>query len=221
MKALVVEDELRLARNIAKMLEEQSSFAVDISTDGTEGRHMAMSPAYDLILLDLMLPGIDGITILRDIRRKGVTTPVLILTARDTREDIVRGLDFGGDDYLAKPFDMDELLARCRSLVRRSYGKARPIVTVGDIEIDTTARKVVFKSRQVTLPAMEYRLIEYLAMRLGEVVSKEDILDRLYGSDTEPFSNVIEVYVSALRKRFGPDYIHTVRGLGYRFQDGA
>ena len=177
MKVLVIEDELRLARNIARMLEEQASFAVDISTDGTDGRHMALSSAYDLILLDLMLPGVDGITILRDLRRKGITTPVLILTARDTAEDIIRGLDFGGDDYVAKPFDMDELLARCRALVRRSYGKARPTIAVGDIEIDTTARKVVFKGRQVDLPAMEYRLIEYLAMRLGDVVSKEEILE--------------------------------------------
>ena len=221
MKALVIEDELRLARNIARMLDEQTSFAVDISTDGREGRHMAMSCAFDLVILDLMLPGVDGMTVLRDLRGRGITTPVLILTARDTREDIVRGLDVGGDDYLAKPFDMDELLARCRALVRRSYGKARPIIAVGEIEIDTTARKVVFQGRQEDLPAMEYRLIEYLAMRLGDVVSKEEILDRLYGSDTEPFSNVIEVYVSSLRKRFGVESIHTVRGLGYRLQEGA
>jgi len=221
MRVLVVEDEIRLARNIARMLEEQASFVVDISTDGTDARHMAISCAYDLILLDLMLPGVDGITILRDLRGQGVTTPVLILTARDSHQDIVRGLDVGGDDYVAKPFDMDELLARCRALVRRSHGKARPIITVGEIEIDTIARKVVSKGRRVDLSAMEYRLLEYLAMRLGDVVSKEEIVDHLYGTDTEPFSNVVEVYVSSLRKRFGSDCIRTVRGLGYQLQEST
>jgi len=215
MRVLIVEDEERLARNIARVLKEQASFAVDISTDGEDGRHMALSSPYDLVILDLMLPKLNGLEILRDLRSKGRRTPVLILTALGKTDDIVRGLDFGCDDYLTKPFDMGELVARCKALIRRAYDRPDPVIAQGDLRINTASRAVSFRGKTVFLPAMEYRLLEYLAMRAGEVVSKTDIIEHLYDYAAERFSNVVEVYVSSLRKRFGPDLIRTVKGQGY------
>jgi DNA-binding response OmpR family regulator len=215
MKILLIEDELRLARNVAKALSEVGNFAVDIATDGEDGLHKASTNPYDVIVLDLMLPKIDGLTILKKLRSKGRRTPVLILTAKDAPEDVVAGLDLGCDDYLTKPFEMAELLARCRALIRRSYDRPDPILRVGGLEIDARSRVVRHRGREHVLPAMEYRLLENLALRAGEVVSKKDILEHLYDFDAERFSNVIEVYVSSLRKRFGAELIHTRRGQGY------
>lgn len=215
MKILVVEDELRLARNVAKALSEVGNFAVDIATDGEDGLHKARTNAYDAIVLDLMLPKVDGLTILKALRSEGHRTPVLVLTAKDSPDDVVAGLDLGSDDYLTKPFEMGELLARCRSLIRRSYDRPDPVLRVGGLQIDPRRRTVQHQGREHVLPAMEFRLLEYLAMRAGEVVSKEDILEHLYDFDAERFSNVIEVYVSSLRKRFGADLIRTLRGQGY------
>jgi DNA-binding response OmpR family regulator len=220
MRVLVIEDEERLAHSIAQMLREQVSYAVDISTDGEDGEHQAFSSPYDLIILDLMLPKVPGLTILRKLREKGNRTPVLILTARDATEDVIRGLDLGCDDYLTKPFEMMELVARCKSLIRRAYGQPTPQITVGDLQINTATRAVEFAGRKMALPAMEFRLLEYLAMREGEVVSKEDIIEHLYDFNSERFSNVIEVYVSALRKRLDPHLIRTVRGQGYVLEGG-
>jgi len=220
MRVLIVEDEARLARNVRRMLEEQTSFAVDLSTDGEDGLHMAMTNPYDLILLDLMLPRMDGLALLRKLRAAGRRTPVLVLTARDTTDDIIRGLDLGCDDYLTKPFEMAELCARAKALVRRAYDRPDPVLTVGDIEINTATRQVTCRGRTERLPAMEYRLLEYLAVRAGEVVSKTDIIDHLYDFDSDRFSNVVEVYVSSLRRRFGAQAIRTVRGQGYILTGG-
>jgi DNA-binding response OmpR family regulator len=215
MKILLIEDELRLARNVAKALSEVGNFAVDIATDGEDGLHKACTNPYDAIVLDLMLPKVDGLTILKTLRSRGLRTPVLVLTAKASPDDVVAGLDLGSDDYLTKPFEMAELLARCRALIRRSYDRPDPVLRAAGLEIDPRRRVVRHRKQEYVLPAMEYRLLEYLAMRAGEVVSKEEILEHLYDFDAERFSNVIEVYVSSLRKRFGAELIRTLRGQGY------
>lgn len=219
MRVLIIEDEVKIARNITKVLDEEYSWAVDICTDGEDGRHMAMTNPYDLIILDLGLPGISGLEILGDLRKKGRATPVLILTARDDTRDVIAGLEMGSDDYMVKPFDMRELMARCKALVRRSYGRATPVIETGDISINTVKHQVMFRGRSVRLSAMEYRLLEYLAMRAGEVVSKAEIIEHLYSSHSENFSNVVEVYISSLRKKLGSgpkhEVIHTLRNQGY------
>lgn len=176
---------------------------------------MALTNPYDLVILDLILPDMDGLKILKSLRDRGRRTPVLILTARSATEDVVRGLDLGCDDYLAKPFKLDELVARCRALIRRCYDRANPVLAVRNLSINTATREVTCKGHQQRLPATEYRLLEYLAMRAGQVVPKGDIIEHLYDFDSDRFSNVIEVYVSMLRKRFGPEIITTVRGQGY------
>ena len=215
MRVLIVEDEPRLARNIGRMLKEKASYAVDISPDGEDGLHMALTNPYDLIILDLMLPRLNGLALLARLREGGRRTPVLVLTARDTTEDIIRGLDLGCDDYLTKPFRMEELCARAKALIRRAYDRPNPVLRAGDIEINTATRVVTCRGQTESLPAMEYRLLEYLAMRAGEVVSKTDIIEHLYDFNAETFSNVVEVYVSSLRKRFGADAVRTIRGQGY------
>jgi DNA-binding response OmpR family regulator len=219
MRVLIIEDEIKLARNIAKVLEESASFVTDISSDGEDGRHMALSNSYDLIILDLMLPKIPGLKILQGLRQKGHRTPVLILTARDATEDVIQGLDLGCDDYLTKPFEMRELIARCKAMVRRAYDRPNPLLQVGDLTVDTTSRVVTFQGQSVLLPAMEYRLLEYLVIRAGQIVSKEEIIDHLYDFHSETFSNTVEVYISSLRRKIdpGPQHvlIHTIRGRGY------
>jgi two-component system response regulator PhoP len=219
MRVLIIEDEVKIARNITRVLDEEYSWAVDICTDGEDGLHIAMTNPYDLIILDLGLPKISGIEILKSIRAKGMTTPVLILTARDNTRDIIDGLETGSDDYMVKPFDMRELMARCKALVRRSYGRAAAVIEIGDISINTARHQVKFRGKSVRLSAMEYRLLEYLAMRAGQVVSKADITEHLYSSYSENFSNVVEVYISSVRKKLGSgpnrEVIHTLRNQGY------
>jgi len=220
-RILIIEDEQRLSKNIAMALREAASFAVDVAAEGEDGLHLARTNPYDLVILDLMLPKIHGLDVLRAIRSEGRRMPVLILTARDGTEDVVRGLELGSDDYLTKPFDMGELLARCRALIRRSYDRPDPVLHVGGLEVDTRRRVVRAGGRDHLLPAMEYRLLEFLAMRAGEVVSKGDILEHLYDFDAERFSNVIEVYVSSLRRRLGSGLIRTLRGQGYMLVEGT
>jgi DNA-binding response OmpR family regulator len=223
MRVLIIEDESRLARNIAQVLKENTSFAVDICTEGVDGLHQAKTNPYDLIILDLILPGMDGLDILSELRSAGKTVAVLILTARDTPADIIAGLNKGGDDYLTKPFDMGELVARCKALIRRSYGLPHPKVTIGKLTVDTVARRVKVGNREIRLTAMEYRTLEYLAMRPGQIVSQTELLEHLYDFNWERFSNVIEVYVSALRRKLDPDrqcdFIETVRGQGYLLKE--
>jgi len=223
MRVLIIEDEIRIARSITKVLDEECSWAVDICTDGEDGHHMALKNPYDLVILDLGLPKISGLDILKDLRNKGITIPVLILTARDTAEDIVHGLETGSDDYMVKPFDMRELIARCKALIRRSYGRANPVLEIGNIRINTIKHQVAVSGRPVRLSAMEYHLLEYLSMRAGEIVSKADIVDHLYDFGADKFSNVVEVYICTLRKKLGsrPDneVIHTLRNQGYVLGD--
>ena len=224
MRVLIVEDEVRLARNVADVLQATCGYAVDVSTEGEDGRHMALTNPYDLVILDLMLPKVGGLGILRDLRTAGAGVPVLILTARDATDDVVEGLEAGSDDYLTKPFEMAELVARCKALIRRGYDRPDPVIRIGSLAVDTRARSVRANGRDVELTAMEYRVLEYLALRANQIVSKEEILEHLYDFDAERFSNVVEVYVSALRKKLGTasgkPMIKTFRGLGYRLGAG-
>lgn len=219
MRALVIEDEPVLAQNIAQILREGAGFAVDVSNDGVDGLHLAINNPFDLIILDLMLPGINGIEILRKIRSRGIKTGVLILTARDTSEDIVNGLNCGGDDYLTKPFDVGELVARSKALVRRTYDKPNPEIVAGKLHINTLTRNVKMDGKEIELTAMEYKTLEYIALRCGEVVTKTELLEHLYDFNWERFSNVIESYISSLRRKLDPNKtfnpIRTVRGHGY------
>ena len=219
MRVLIVEDERRLAENIARSLRESASYAVDVAVDGEDGLYMAQSNPYDLVVLDLMLPKVDGLTLLKRLRAGGAETPVLILTARDDKESVVTLLNAGADDYVAKPFDLGELLARAKALIRRGKGQSAAILKVGDIEINTANLSVRRKGELVTLTAMEYRVLEYLAHRPGAVVSKTELLEHLYDFNWERFSNVIEVYISGLRRKLednsGTKLIHTLRGQGY------
>lgn len=224
-RVLIIEDEPRLAENIARSLRESAGYAVDIAPDGQEGLFLAESNSYDLLLLDLMLPAMDGMEVLRRIRKLGQHTPVLVVTARDEKESIVSLLNAGADDYLTKPFDLGELLARSKALIRRGKGQPSPVLAIGDLELNTVNRTVQRGGRPISLTAMEYRVLEYLAHRPRAVVSKTELLEHLYDYNWEKFSNVIEVYISGLRRKLedgtSRPLIHTVRGQGYILQDEA
>ena len=219
MRVLVVEDHSGLARNVARALRESAGYAVDISLDGQDGLFLAESNPYDLILLDLMLPKMDGLEVLRTLRLRGARTPVLILTSRDDKETTVSLLDAGADDYLTKPFDVGEMVARCRALIRRAHGIAAPVIEVEDLAIHPDEMTVTRAGRVLTLTAMEYRLLEYMAHRPHAVLSKSELLEHLYDHNWEKFSNVLEVYISSLRKKLNHQgmtpLIHTLRGRGY------
>ena len=219
MRVLIVEDERRLAENVARSLRESASYAVDVALDGEDGLYMAQTNPYDLVVLDLMLPKVDGLTLLKQLRAGGADTPVLILTARDDKESVVTLLNAVADDYVAKPFDLGELLARAKALIRRGKGQSAAVLKVGDIEINTANLTVRRKGELVTLTAMEYRVLEYLAHRPGAVVSKTELLEHLYDFNWERFSNVIEVYIAGLRRKLDDGseqkLIHTLRGQGY------
>lgn len=223
MRVLIVEDERRLAENIARSLRESAGYAVDAAFDGEEGLFMAESNPYDLIILDLMLPKLDGQGTLAQIRRSGSAVPVLVLTARDEKESVVALLNSGADDYLAKPFDLGELLARAKALIRRGKGQSAAILKIGDLEISTADLTVRRKGKVVSLTAMEYRVLEYLAHRPGAVVPKTELLEHLYDFNWERFSNVIEVYISGLRRKLDDSgeerLIHTLRGQGYMLRE--
>ena len=225
MRVLIIEDEPRLAENIARSMRDSAGYAVDIAHDGQEGLFLAESSEYDIVLLDLMLPQMDGMQVLGRIRQGGRRTPVLVVTARDDKESVVALLNAGADDYLTKPFDLGELLARTKALIRRGKGQPSPILSVGDLELNTVNRSVHRGGRAVTLTAMEYRVLEYLAHRPGAVVSKTELLEHLYDYNWEKFSNVIEVYISGLRRKLDDgssrQLIHTLRGQGYILQDGT
>jgi DNA-binding response OmpR family regulator len=215
----VVEDERRLAENVARALRENAGYAVDIAGDGEEGLYLAESSAYDLMVLDLMLPKLDGPGLLVQYRKKGHATPVLVLTARDEKENVVRLLNLGADDYVSKPFDLGEFLARAKALVRRGKGQRSPVISVADLQLNTIERTVRRGQKEIALVPMEYRVLEYLAHRPRAVVSKSELLEHLYDYNWEKFSNVIEVYISGLRRKIDSTHpvklIHTVRGHGY------
>jgi DNA-binding response OmpR family regulator len=190
-----------------------------VSGDGEEGLWYATSNDYDVVVLDLMLPRVDGLTILKRLRAEGRATHVLILTARDTVQDRVLGLDLGADDYLVKPFAFEELLARVRALARRAYSAKNPQLTVGDLRLETSTRRVWRGDDEIVLTSREYALLEYLAMRAGEAVSRTDIWEHVYEFNSEADSNVVDVYIGYLRKKVErtdrPALIHTIRGVGY------
>jgi DNA-binding response OmpR family regulator len=223
MKILIIEDEKRLARLLKQGLEEQG-FVVDLASDGSEGQYQAEQYPYDALLLDLMLPEVDGLTILKGLREKGNAVPVLIITARGDLEDRIRGLNLGADDYLSKPFDLEELIARLRALIRRSRGQSSPLITVGDLTIDSNSRTVTRGEKMLSLSAREYDLLLYLALNTGRVISRTELIEHIYASDYEWDSNVIEVFISYLRtkidKGFPTQLIHTVRGAGYILKVG-
>jgi DNA-binding response OmpR family regulator len=222
MRVLIIEDERRLADNIARSLRESAGYAIDCAYAGDEGLYMAQSNPYDLVLLDLMLPGLDGASVLKKLRTAGIASPVLVLTARDERESIIALLNEGADDYVTKPFDLGELIARAKALIRRGKGHGAPVLRVQDVEIDTSRQQVSRGGKPVMLSAMEYRVLEYLAHRRGAVVSKTELLEHLYDFNWERFSNVIEVYISGLRRKLedrSGDLIKTLRGQGYLFRD--
>lgn len=218
MRILVAEDHAPLARSVANGLREEG-YAVDLTGDGNEALHWAQANPYDCIVLDVMLPGRDGWSVLQALRRGGSKAPVLMLTARDAIEDRVRGLNSGADDYLVKPFAWDELVARVRALVRRGHDQKSPVMRIGDLEIDTAAKQVRRGGKSVNLSAKEYALLEYLAHREGRVVSRSEIWDHLYDQADEATSNVVDVYIGYLRNKIDKEWevklIHTRRGMGY------
>ena len=223
MRVLVVEDERRLAANVARGLRENADYAVDVAHDGEDGLFMAEANSYDLIILDLMIPALPGLEVVRRLRAAGQHTPVLVLTARDEKEWVVKLLNAGADDYVTKPFDLGELIARAKALIRRDKGHAAPVLRVADLELNTVDRTVRRAGRRVTLTAMEFRVLEYLAHRPRAVVSKAELLEHLYDYNWEKFSNVIEVYISGLRRKLengaAHPLIHTLRGQGYILRD--
>jgi len=222
MRVLVVEDYVPLRKSLVRGLRH-AGFAVDATGDGEEGLWYARSNDYDAIVLDLMLPKLDGLTVLRRLRQAGGKAHVLILTARGEVDDRVKGLNLGADDYLVKPFAFDELLARVRALVRRGYAAKRPTIRVADLEVDTVARTASRGGKPLGLTAREYALLEFLALRAGQVVSRTDIWEHVYEFDASPDSNVVDVYIGYLRRKLErggrPRLIHTRRGQGYVLEE--
>ncbi|MDB6055094.1 MAG: DNA-binding response regulator [Verrucomicrobiales bacterium] len=216
MRLLLVEDSERLQRFVAIGLRE-AGYAVDVTSDGAEGLWMAESNSYDVIVLDIMLPSMDGLTILENLRRKDIRTHVLLLTARDTVDDRVLGLRKGADDYLIKPFAFEEFLARIGVLCRRNYGQKSPILRVGALEVNTTSKSVQMSGAVLELSPREYALLEYLLCRRGAVVSRSEIEEHIYDDCVEPLSNVVDSAICNLRKKLAdlPDLIQTRRGIGY------
>jgi DNA-binding response OmpR family regulator len=217
-KILVIEDEKDLAEIIKEGLEKQS-FAVDICFDGEEGLFMAETYAYDAVILDIILPIMDGLTLLEKLRAKKVSVPVLMLTARGTMADKVKGLDAGADDYLAKPFEFPELISRLKAIIRRNRGESSSIVSVDDLTIDMNSRTVRRDNKEVTLSSREYNILLHLALNRGRVISRSSLAEHIYNIDFDLDSNIIDVYINYLRKKIDNGYsrklIHTVRGEGY------
>ncbi len=217
MRILVVEDEAELLAALQMALREDG-YAVDAAADGEEGLFKARSWDYDAIVLDVMLPRLDGWRVLEALRREK-KTPVLMLTARDATADRVRGLDAGADDYVVKPFELAEVLARLRALIRRSAGTARPVVEIGDVAIDTVSRSVACEGKPIHLTAKEYGLLEFLALHRGALVTRTMIYEHLFDETDESLSNLVDVYVSNIRRKIGRDFITTRRGQGYIIED--
>jgi len=213
MRILLIEDEADLIASLVRALREEG-YAVDTATDGKVGLYKAESADYDAIVLDVMLPLLDGWEILRRLRQSK-KTPVLMLTARDAARDRVRGLDTGADDYLVKPFDLDELFARLRALIRRTAGQTRNIIEIGSVVMDTAARHVTLCGNPVALTAREYALVEFLALHRGETVTRSALYEHLFDEDENTLSNLLDVHVSNLRKKLGAEFIATRRGHGY------
>jgi len=225
MRLLVAEDDRKVASHIRQGLEEEG-YAVEVAPDGPSALDLLLGgPPFDLVILDVMLPGQDGFAILRRLRERRIETPVLFLTARDTVPDRVAGLDLGADDYLTKPFSFDELLARIRALLRRGHGRRVPLLHVSDLTLDPATREVTRGSRKVELTLREFALLEFLMRNVGRVQSRSMLTEHVWGLNFDPESNVVDVYVGYLRRKVdGPGerrLIHTVRGAGYVLRDGS
>ncbi len=222
MRVLIVDDEVRLAENIATALRDGAGFAVDCVANGVDGLAILEGGHYDLLILDLMLPGVDGLSVVRTMRGHKDGTPVLVLTARDERGQVVALLNAGADDYLTKPFDLGELLARAKALIRRGKGVAQPVVTVGRLRLNAEEQTVHGDGVLVDLSPTEYRILEYLMFRPRAIVSKRELLEHLYDYRWEHHSNVIEAHVSNLRKKLRITgvltAVDTIRGRGYRLK---
>ena len=218
MRVLVIEDEPGVASFLKKGLRE-ASYAVDLADNGVDGLHLASTENYDAIVLDLMLPGKDGFTLLRELRGKGSTTPVICLTARDAVTDRIKGLDLGADDYLSKPFSFSELLARIRALLRRGQALSGNPIVVGDLTIDVLARDVTRGGKRIDLSPNEYALLEYLSRNAGQVLTRTMILEHVWDMNQDPMTNVVDVHINRLRKKVDSGHetplIHTIRGVGY------
>jgi DNA-binding response OmpR family regulator len=218
MRILIVEDFEPLQKSLEQGLRE-AGFSVDVTGDGQEGLWYAMGNEYDVIILDIMLPNLNGLDILKKVRAAGKQSHILLLTAKDTLEDKITGLDQGADDYLVKPFAFGELLARIRALLRRSYQQKSPDIVVGDLKLELATRKVSRGNSPIHLTPREYALLEYIAMRAGQVVSRTDIWEHVYEFNSSATSNVVDVYVGYLRRKLDmngkPSLIHTIRGRGY------
>jgi two-component system OmpR family response regulator len=217
MRILVVEDEQNLNRQLADTLKE-AGYVVDQAYDGEEGHYLGDNEPYDAVILDIGLPEMDGITVLEKWRAAGRKMPVLLLTARDRWSDKVAGIDAGADDYVAKPFHMEEVQARLRALIRRAAGHASSELTCGPVRLDTKSSRVTVNGGALKLTSHEFRLLSYLMHHMGQVVSRTELVEHMYDQDFDRDSNTIEVFVGRLRKKMGIDIIETVRGLGYRIQ---
>lgn len=220
MRILVVEDDADLNRQLVEALKE-AGYAVDTASDGEEGHFLGDTEPYDAVVLDIGLPILDGISVLEQWRRAGRMMPVLILTARDRWSDKVQGIDAGADDYVAKPFHIEEVLARVRALVRRAAGHATNEIECGDVRLDSKAGRVSVAGNPVKLTSHEFRVLEYLMHHSDRVVSRTELIEHLYDQDFDRDSNTIEVFVGRLRKKVSPELIETVRGLGYRIVEPA
>jgi|Deesub1362A_J573_1020465.scaffolds.fasta_scaffold00956_9 DNA-binding response OmpR family regulator len=222
MRVLLIEDDRDLSRVLKKGLEEEG-YSVDVSYDGVDGLYMAGEIAYDAIILDVMLPGLDGVSVLSELRRKGVLTPIMMLTARGRLDDKVRGLDSGADDYLTKPFEFDELLARLRALIRRRRPVGSSVLRIHDLEIDTARKEVKRDGRPIGLTPKEYALLEYLAFNKNTALSRRQITEHIYDESFDLDSNIIDVFINNLRRKIDRDHpkklIHTVRGYGYMLRE--
>ena len=215
MRILVVEDDIQLTRQLSAALKG-AGYSVDAATDGEEGLHLGETEPYDAVILDLGLPTVSGLTVLKSWRQTGRTMPVLILTARDTWSEKVAGFDAGADDYLAKPFHIEELLARLRALIRRAAGHASTILECGSMQLDTRVGDVTVRGIPVPLTAHELRILSYLMHHQNRVVHRTELVEHIYEQDFDRDSNTVEVFIARLRKKLGADRIETHRGLGYR-----
>ena len=222
MRVLLIEDDVTIARLLKEGLEDES-YAVDIARDGSEGYRTAAADDYDVIILDIMLPEMNGYEACRSLRNDGSKTPILMLTARDAERDIVEGLDTGADDYLAKPFSFDVLLARIRALLRRPNEKLEEILQVGDLKLDPSLKKVTRASQEINLTAKEYGVLEYLMRNKGKVLSKEQIISHVWDFDADVLPNNVELFIMFLRRKidkpFKSKLIHTVSGFGYKLEE--
>ena len=222
MRILLVEDDTAIARSLKEGLEDES-YAVDVVHDGNEGYRTAAADDYDVIILDIMLPEMNGYEVCRALRNDGNKTPILMLTARDAERDIVEGLDTGADDYLAKPFSFDVLLARIRALLRRPNEKLEEILQVGDLKLDPSSKKVTRASQEINLTAKEYGVLEYLMRNKGKVLSKEQIISHVWDFDADVLPNNVELFIMFLRRKidkpFKSKLIHTVSGFGYKLEE--